>query len=137
MDGFSPTPRSRIVILGATNRPNALDPALRRPGRFDREVEIGVPNSSARTDILATLLRDIPHRLSSEDIAKVASTAHGYVGADLAAVCREAGLKTIRRWASGEGGQGEMRIELEDVKRAMAEVRPSAMREVSRVREGL
>ncbi|KAF9917294.1 spermatogenesis associated protein 5 [Lobosporangium transversale] len=87
----------RIVVLGATNRPNALDEALRRPGRFDREIEIGIPNASARNEILTALLKKIPNNLTAAQIEHLASISHGYVGADLAAVCREAGLKTINR----------------------------------------
>ncbi|KAI1307211.1 spermatogenesis associated protein 5 [Mortierella claussenii] len=87
----------RIVVIGATNRPNALDEALRRPGRFDREIEIGIPNATARSEILTALLRKIPNTLTPAQIENLASISHGYVGADLAAVCREAGLKTINR----------------------------------------
>ncbi|KAG0052085.1 spermatogenesis associated protein 5 [Gryganskiella cystojenkinii] len=92
--------RPRIVVMGATNRPNALDEALRRPGRFDREIEIGIPDAKARAEILSALLKKIPNTLSSEQIDNLASISHGYVGADLAAVCREAGLKTIHRLMS-------------------------------------
>ena len=95
MDGA--TSADRIVVLGATNRPNALDEALRRPGRFDREIEIGIPNSKDRLSILKALLRHIPHVLNDGELESLASKSHGYVGADLAAVCREAGLKCIRR----------------------------------------
>ncbi|GJJ68372.1 AAA family ATPase [Entomortierella parvispora] len=91
----------RIVVMGATNRPNALDEALRRPGRFDREIEIGIPDARARADILSALLKKIPNTLNQEQIEHLASISHGYVGADLAAVCREAGLKTIHRLMSG------------------------------------
>ncbi|RUS24731.1 AAA family ATPase [Jimgerdemannia flammicorona] len=140
MDGVSSTAtttdprRSRFIVIGATNRPNALDEALRRPGRFDREIEIGIPNSSARYSILATLLRNIPHSLSDDNIKGLAAISHGYVGADLAAVCREAGLKTIKRCVSVGGAMVEadqMRVSTEDMRNAMAAVRPSAMREVS------
>ncbi|RUP51716.1 P-loop containing nucleoside triphosphate hydrolase protein [Jimgerdemannia flammicorona] len=140
MDGVSSTAtttdprRSRFIVIGATNRPNALDEALRRPGRLDREIEIGIPNSSARYSILATLLRNIPHSLSDDNIKGLAAISHGYVGADLAAVCREAGLKTIKRCVSVGGAMVEadqMRVSTEDMRNAMAAVRPSAMREVS------
>ncbi|KAG0376427.1 hypothetical protein BGX24_007775, partial [Mortierella sp. AD032] len=87
----------RIVVMGATNRPNALDEALRRPGRFDREIEIGIPDAKARGEILVALLKWIPNTLTSGEVDHLASISHGYVGADLAAVCREAGLKTIHR----------------------------------------
>ncbi|CAG8438553.1 16248_t:CDS:10 [Acaulospora morrowiae] len=116
----------RVVIIGATNRQNALDEALRRPGRFDREIEIG--NSTSRFSILSTLLRNIPHNLSSEEINGLAAKSHGYVGADLAAVCREAGLKAIKR-AIEEKREQNIRITINDMNDAMGEIRPSAMRE--------
>lgn len=78
-------------MLGATNRPHALDAALRRPGRFDKEFEIGVPKAQDRLDILQKLLRRIPHLLSKAELLQVANSTHGYVGADLKALCNEAG----------------------------------------------
>lgn len=123
------TTADRIVVLGATNRPNALDEALRRPGRFDREIEIGIPNSDARLSILTTLLRRIPNTLTPDDIYTIASKAHGYVGADLAAVCREAGLFCIRRNAQSESSV-DLKVTLQDMNDAMAGIRPSAMREI-------
>ncbi|KAF9326961.1 spermatogenesis associated protein 5 [Podila minutissima] len=157
----------RIVVMGATNRPNALDEALRRPGRFDREIEIGIPDSRARCEILTALLKKIPNTLTLAEIDHLASISHGYVGADLAAVCREAGLKTINRimgkrhpFFSQDGGdaalalqdqframsvsgakrddpsteeeQGpeELLVSAQDMKLAMSDVKPSAMREV-------
>lgn len=95
-DGGGPRP-SRIVVIAATNRPNVLDPALRRPGRLDREIEIGVPTPAARLDILETLLVRTPHALSEDDLQHVANRTHGFVGADLSALVREAGMKVIRR----------------------------------------
>ena len=88
---------SRVVVIGATNRPNALDPALRRPGRFDREVEIGIPNEKARLSILQTLLARASHALNDKQIAHLASVTHGFVGADLQALCKEAALIAIHR----------------------------------------
>ncbi|KAJ8654321.1 hypothetical protein O0I10_010017 [Lichtheimia ornata] len=123
------TTADRIVVLGATNRPNALDEALRRPGRFDREIEIGIPNSDARLSILTTLLKRIPNMLTQEDINTIASKAHGYVGADLAAVCREAGLFCIRRNAQSES-KVDLKVTLQDMNDAMTGIRPSAMREI-------
>ncbi|KAF9432991.1 spermatogenesis associated protein 5 [Entomortierella beljakovae] len=147
----------RIVVMGATNRPNALDEALRRPGRFDREVEIGIPNATARAEILTALLKKIPNTLTTDQIDNLASISHGYVGADLAAVCREAGLKTINRvmWTKEsqitsdlqsrfealtvsdqssnnrkQEQEDELRVSAEDMKAAMTEVKPSAMREI-------
>lgn len=127
MDGVTDSSQTQnrpgIVVIGATNRPNALDEALRRPGRFDREVEIGmcclpfycliwlqmlisdflgIPNVAARYSILSTILRNIPHRLDDDQIQSLAATSHGYVGADLSAVCREAGLKCINRLSIDE-----------------------------------
>ncbi|KAM3582280.1 AAA+-type ATPase [Umbelopsis sp. WA50703] len=139
MDGISSTLQSKsqagIVVIGATNRPNALDEALRRPGRFDREVEIGIPNTAARYSILSTILRKIPNSLENEQIESIAATSHGYVGADLSAVCREAGLKCINRlsvdplWEQSRDMQAVV-VTYQDMKDAMAEIRPSAMREI-------
>ncbi|KAJ3164659.1 hypothetical protein HDU88_005087 [Geranomyces variabilis] len=126
----------RVVVIGATNRPNSLDEALRRPGRFDREIEIGIPSAPARLQILTALLRHVPHSLSEPDIAAAAAATHGYVGADLSAVCREAGLKAIKRLVGTAGpsaqpvSQNDLRISVDDVRAAMAEIRPSAMREI-------
>ncbi|KAF9285421.1 spermatogenesis associated protein 5 [Mortierella alpina] len=146
----------RIVVMGATNRPNALDEALRRPGRFDREIEIGIPNSHARAEILTALLRKIPNTLTSTQVDHLASISHGYVGADLAAVCREAGLKTINRVMGKKrtpesdlqgsfeamtlspptnvtttlDKEDDLKVSAEDMRLAMTEVKPSAMREI-------
>ncbi|RKO83596.1 P-loop containing nucleoside triphosphate hydrolase protein, partial [Blyttiomyces helicus] len=130
MDGAETegTERPRVVVMGATNRPNSLDEALRRPGRFDREIEIGIPSAAARLEILTALLRNAPHSLADSEVAQVAAASHGYVGADLAAVCREAGLKTIKRLAPPIGAL--LKISYDDMTAAMAEIRPSAMREV-------
>ncbi|ORX94701.1 AAA-domain-containing protein [Basidiobolus meristosporus CBS 931.73] len=132
MDGVSTgSQTSRVVIIGATNRPNALDEALRRPGRFDREVEIGIPNANARASILEALLRRIPNTLDKDDIQKIASISHGYVGADLVAVCREAGLKTIKRSIqNGSDPKEGLLINYDDMRTALSEIRPSAMREI-------
>lgn len=81
----------QLLVLGATNRPHALDAALRRPGRFDKEIEIGIPNAQDRLDILQKLLKKVPHLLTAEQLAHLADSAYGYVGADLAALCKEAG----------------------------------------------
>ncbi|KAF9005294.1 AAA-domain-containing protein, partial [Hymenopellis radicata] len=80
----------RVVVIGTTNRPNAIDPALRRPGRFDREIEVGVPDIQGRLSILQVLLTKSPHSIPPADLLALASRAHGYVGADLSAVIREA-----------------------------------------------
>lgn len=77
--------------MGATNRPDALDAALRRPGRFDQELEVGVPSAQGRMDILNKQLCSVPTHITTEELQELADAAHGYVGADLAAVCKEAG----------------------------------------------
>ncbi|PVF98496.1 AAA-domain-containing protein [Serendipita vermifera] len=90
-------PKGRVVVVATTNRPNAIDPALRRPGRFDKEVEIGIPDASARLDILQVLLKKTPHEVTPEQLQTIASQTHGYVGADLAGLVREAGTIAIKR----------------------------------------
>lgn len=129
MDGAT-TENNRVVVIGATNRPNALDEALRRPGRFDREVEIGIPTAEARLSIFTTIMSKIPHHLSTDDLVSLASTSHGYVGADIAAVCREAGLKCIKRSAASTIHLDDLAVQLQDIREAMTEIRPSAMREI-------
>ncbi|KFP79409.1 Spermatogenesis-associated protein 5, partial [Apaloderma vittatum] len=92
MDGIgSEGSEGQLLVLGATNRPHALDAALRRPGRFDKEIEIGIPNAQDRLDILQKLLKRVPHSLTAAELAQLAESTHGYVGADLAALCKEAG----------------------------------------------
>ncbi|KFO04382.1 Spermatogenesis-associated protein 5, partial [Balearica regulorum gibbericeps] len=92
MDGIgSEGSEGQLLVLGATNRPHALDAALRRPGRFDKEIEIGIPNAQDRLDILQKLLKKVPHSLTAAELVQLADNAHGYVGADLAALCKEAG----------------------------------------------
>ncbi|ORX59629.1 AAA-domain-containing protein [Hesseltinella vesiculosa] len=133
MDGASENPEQDdgIVVLGATNRPNALDEAIRRPGRFDREVEIGIPNRDARLSILTAIMQSIPHTLSPQELDALASQSHGYVGADLAAVGREAGLKCIKRCAHlSHHDLDVLKVSFQDMKEAMGEIRPSAMREI-------
>ncbi|KAJ3103391.1 hypothetical protein HDU96_009292 [Phlyctochytrium bullatum] len=106
MDGAHHKDRDRIadgvIVMAATNRPQVIDEALRRPGRFDREIEIGIPDGPARLDILHKQLRNVPHTLTKTQIADVAARAHGYVGADLAAVVREAGMQVLQRKAAEE-----------------------------------
>lgn len=128
---------SRVVVIAATNRPNALDPALRRPGRLDREIEIGVPDATQRAAILRVLLRPVPHRLSDDEIDAVARRTHGYVGADLAALVREAGLAAIQRTVHPDAPLDDAlaRLSLDgavgapDFVHAQSIVLPSAMRE--------
>ncbi|KAI7869442.1 P-loop containing nucleoside triphosphate hydrolase protein [Spinellus fusiger] len=123
---------NKVVVIGATNRPNALDEALRRPGRFDREIEIGIPNSNGRLSILTKLVQPTPHSLTHQDLESLASRSHGYVGADLVAVCREAGLRCIKRCAQAKkkGSIVTLCIDRKDMEEAMGEIRPSAMREI-------
>ncbi|KAJ3226124.1 spermatogenesis associated protein 5 [Chytriomyces hyalinus] len=152
MDGSDLTGKqlaNGVMVMAATNRPNHLDDALRRPGRFDREVEIGdysfrtsqscrlilyafksgIPNAADRLQILQMLLRNTPHSLSLENIAEISGAAHGFVGADLAAVCKEAGMRTIRRVVEMTESEN-VSISLEDMKNALGVVKPSSMREV-------
>ncbi|ORX55872.1 AAA-domain-containing protein [Piromyces finnis] len=122
---------NHVVLIGTTNRPNSIDEALRRPGRFDREVEIGIPTAESRKEILEVLLRNVPHSLTDEDITRISSVTHGYVGADLAALCREAGLKAIKRMIKiKEDYLIDLKVSVEDINGAFKDVRPSAMREI-------
>ncbi|KAM7417173.1 hypothetical protein PAMA_017016 [Pampus argenteus] len=138
MDGIGSEGHSgQLLILGATNRPHALDPALRRPGRFDKELEVGVPGAAERADILQKQLSSVPCSATAKELTQLANTAHGYVGADLAAVCKEAGLHALRR-ALGVFHQpldqqlmGTVNVTLQDLQWAMSAVKPSAMREVA------
>ncbi|KIM36568.1 hypothetical protein M413DRAFT_449106 [Hebeloma cylindrosporum] len=125
----------RVVVIGTTNRPNAIDPALRRPGRFDREIEIGIPDADARFSILNVLLSNTPHNVSQEDLRSLASRMHGYVGADISAVVREAGTIAIKKWISTTGANSSsaaapegLTLQLDDLLSAMPSIRPSAMR---------
>ncbi|KAI9258284.1 P-loop containing nucleoside triphosphate hydrolase protein, partial [Sporodiniella umbellata] len=128
MDGAEVV-QDRVVVIGATNRPNALDEALRRPGRFDRELEIGIPNSQARESIFKTILLNMPHSLQTSEVEQLSQKTHGYVGADIAALCREAGLKCIKRCSTSP--QEPLKVNFQDMKNAMNEIRPSAMREIT------
>ncbi|XP_062902608.1 ATPase family gene 2 protein homolog A [Mobula hypostoma] len=138
MDGIgSEGSQGQVLVLGATNRPHALDPALRRPGRFDKEIEIGIPNAADRLDILKKSLKNIPISLTEKELVHIADGAHGYVGADLVAVCKEAGLHALRRTLeecsnpSDNKLAGSVKITFNDFLQAMNDVRPSAMREVT------
>jgi transitional endoplasmic reticulum ATPase len=136
MDGLSG--RGNVIVIGATNRPEALDPALRRPGRFDREIEIGVPDKQARYEVLQIHTRGMP--LSEDvDLRKLMDMTHGYTGADLAALCRETAMKALRRYLPEINLEEErippnvlekMEVKLEDFMNAFKEVTPTAMREV-------
>ncbi|SCU90255.1 LAME_0E07734g1_1 [Lachancea meyersii CBS 8951] len=131
MDGMGSS--GRVVVVAATNRPNSVDSALRRPGRLDQEVEIGIPDADARHDILIKQFSKVSvkrHELSADDIQLVASRTHGYVGADLVALCRESVMKTVQRGVIQNLARDTLKITLKDVEDAMTEIRPSAMREI-------
>ncbi|RHY18012.1 hypothetical protein DYB36_008023 [Aphanomyces astaci] len=123
MDGLNAS--AGVVVLAATNRPNALDPALRRPGRLDREIEIPIPSAQDRLAILKVTLAKIPHALSPSLMDAIASQLHGYVGADISALCKEAALLALQR------NRHEMQVTEADVKAATKLVSPSALREIS------
>ncbi|AOA62821.1 ATPase of the CDC48/PAS1/SEC18 (AAA) family [Komagataella phaffii CBS 7435] len=128
MDGMGNA--GRVVLVGATNRPNAIDQALRRPGRFDQEVEVGIPDVAARYDILNLQFKKMRrHEISEQDIKEIASKTHGYVGADLVALCRETVMKAIKRGLDFHN-LDSLKIGLSDVENAMLDIRPSAMREI-------
>ncbi|CAN1245651.1 Calmodulin-interacting protein 111, partial [Linum grandiflorum] len=97
MDGISRT--DGVVVVAATNRPDSIEPALRRPGRLDREIEIGVPSPQQRLEIIHTLLGEMEHCISYSEAKDLAMATHGFVGADLAALCNEAALVCLRRFA--------------------------------------
>ena len=135
MDGLEE--RGQVVVIAATNRVNAIDPALRRPGRFDREVEIGVPDMDDRIEILQIHVRGMP--LTEDiDLREIAETTHGFVGADLSALTKESAMKAIRRYLPEinldeeipQEKLDEMTVTKEDVDSALREIEPSAMREV-------
>ena len=129
MDGMSGG--EGVFVIAATNRPNSIDPALRRPGRFDREIEIGIPDAHGRESILNVLLAKMPHTLSAADIASVASRTHGFVGADLSSLVREGAVACIERWvASAPPSTSQPRLDLADVESVLPTIRPSTMREV-------
>ncbi len=136
MDGLSG--RGNVIVIGATNRPNALDPALRRPGRFDREIEIGVPDKQGRYEILQIHTRGMP-LAEDVDLKKLAEMTHGYTGADLAALCRETAMKALRRYLPQINLEEErippevlekMEVKMEDFLNAFKEITPTALREV-------
>ncbi|MGA0769402.1 MAG: AAA family ATPase [bacterium] len=130
MDGLDD--RGQVIIIGATNRPNALDPALRRPGRFDREIEITVPDQQGRREILEINTQPMP-LTKGVDLNDMARRTHGFVGADLAALCREAALQALRRVLKKtpvtQLDSGSIKVGLPDFAAAFREVEPSALRE--------
>jgi len=136
MDGLHS--RGRVIVIGATNRPNSLDPALRRPGRFDREIEIKVPNEKGRREVFQIHTRNMPldKKISLKEFANI---THGFVGADISAVCREAAMAALRRYLpkidlDSEIIDPELLEQIEvtktDFEEALKEVMPSGIREV-------
>ncbi|HYM38808.1 MAG TPA: CDC48 family AAA ATPase [Thermoplasmata archaeon] len=140
MDGLSG--RGQVIVIGATNRDEAIDPALRRPGRFDREIEIGVPDRNGRKEVLQIHARGMPIEGAEEErdhlLGELSDVTHGFVGADLAALAREAAMKALRRYLPDIDLEKpipaetleKMRVLPEDFKNALKEIEPSAMREV-------
>jgi transitional endoplasmic reticulum ATPase len=130
--------RGKVIVIGATNRPNALDPAIRRPGRFDREIEIGVPDREGRKEILQIHTRGMP-LAKDVDLDHLADITHGFVGADLEALCKEAAMSALRRILPKINLEEktippeileELQVTREDFENALKVVQPSAMREV-------
>ena len=136
MDGMSS--RGKVVVIGATNRINAIDPALRRPGRFDREIEIGVPDKEGRLEILQIHTRGMPLE-KDVDLEVIANMSHGFVGADLQAVAKEAGIRALRKVLpeidlTTENIPSEILkkivVTMDDFLSVIKEIEPSALREV-------
>jgi transitional endoplasmic reticulum ATPase len=136
MDGLHS--RGKVIVIGATNRPNSLDPALRRPGRFDREIEIKVPNEKGRREVFQIHTRNMPldKKISLKEYSQI---THGFVGADISAVCREAAMAALRRYLPRINLESEyidpelleeIEITVKDFDQALKEVLPSAIREV-------
>jgi transitional endoplasmic reticulum ATPase len=136
MDGMKS--RGKVVVIAATNRPDSIDPALRRPGRFDREIEIGIPDDEGRFEILSIHTRGMPIE-EKVDLKQISKITHGFVGADLEVLAKEAAMRALRRILpeidldeekiSSEILQ-KIQITSEDFREALKEVRPSALREV-------
>src|SRR5437867_8893624 len=136
MDGLQS--RGKVVVIGATNRINSIDPALRRPGRFDREIEIGVPDRDGRLEILQIHTRGMP-LTEDVDLKRLADVTHGFVGADLEALAKEAAIRALRRILPEINLEAEnipadilnkIIVTMADFQEALKEVEPSAMREV-------
>ncbi len=135
MDGLKS--RGEVVVIGATNRPDAIDEALRRPGRFDREIEIGVPDKDERKEILEVHTRNMP-LADDVNLDELTEVTHGFVGADLEALCKEAAMRVLRRVLPEVQTDKEVPQEIldkmvlnkKDFKDALKEIQPSALREV-------
>ena len=130
--------RDNVIVIGATNRPDAIDQALRRPGRFDRELEIGVPDKNGRAEIINIHTRGMP--ISDDfDIDWILDNSHGFVGADISALVRESAMKALRRYLPEIDLEKEeispevlekMEVKMADFREAMKEIEPSALREI-------
>ncbi len=136
MDGMKA--RGKVVVIGITNRVNALDPALRRPGRFDREIEIGVPGRAGRLEVLQIHTRGMPLE-KKVNLESLADRTHGFVGADLEALCKEAAMRALRRILPEVDLEAEsipakvltkLVVEMKDFEEALKDIQPSALREV-------
>ncbi len=136
MDGLKS--RGQVIVIGATNRPDAIDPALRRPGRFDREIEIGIPDRDGRKEILQVHTRNMP-LADDVDLDELADITYGYVGADLAALCKEAAMRALRRVLPEldlEKGEippevfEKLKVTRADFMDAFKSITPTALREV-------
>lgn len=135
MDGLQA--RGQVVVVAATNRPNAVDPALRRGGRFDREIEVGVPDKNGRLEILHVHTRGMP-LANNVDLDRIADVTHGFVGADIAALCKEAAMHELRKILPKIDMEKEipaeimdsLQIKQVDFQEALKNIEPSAMREV-------
>ncbi len=136
MDGMKS--RGKVVVIAATNRPDSIDPALRRPGRLDREIEIGIPDDEGRFEIISIHTRGMPID-ESVDLKQISKTTHGFVGADLEVLSKEAAMRSLRRILPEIDLDEEkisteilqkIQITSEDFRDALKEVRPSALREV-------
>jgi transitional endoplasmic reticulum ATPase len=136
MDGMQA--RGKVVVIGITNRVNALDPALRRPGRFDREIEIGVPGRAARLEVLQIHTRGMPLE-KKVNLESLADRTHGFVGADLESLCKEAAMRALRRILPEVDLEAEsipakiltkLVVEMKDFEEALKDIQPSALREV-------
>ena len=136
MDGLKG--RGNVIVIGATNRPDALDPALRRPGRFDREIEIGIPDTDGRFEIIQIHTRGMP-LADNVELKRISEITHGYTGADLEALSREAAMKALRRYLPQIDLEekriphevlDQMEVTYDDILGAFREVTPTAMREV-------
>ncbi|MCU0860613.1 MAG: AAA family ATPase, partial [Thermoplasmata archaeon] len=136
MDGLEG--RGKVVVIGATNRPNALDPAIRRPGRFDRELEIGIPDKEGRLEILHIHTKGMP-LAEDVDLGELAGMTHGYVGADLAALSRESAMRALRKVLPTIDLEADtipvevlngLKVTMADFMDAYREMQPSTLREV-------